>query len=49
LKVAIRGLGPSLPPLSVSRLNDPKLQLNNSAGQSIFSNNDWQDDPAGEF
>ena len=41
LKVAIRGLGPSLPTLSVPRLNDPKIILNNSAGKPIFINNDW--------
>lgn len=46
LKVAIRGRGPSLSGLSVPALNDPKLQLNDSAGQPMFSNNDWQDDPA---
>lgn len=41
LKVVIRGLGPSLPALGVPRLNDPKLQLNNSVGGIITSNNDW--------
>ena len=41
LKIAIRGLGPSLPPMFVSHLNDPKLQLNNSAGQPIYLNEDW--------
>ncbi len=41
LKVAIRGLGPSLAPLSVARLADPKLQLNDSSGRTIGSNDDW--------
>jgi subtilisin family serine protease len=41
LKVVIRGLGPSLPVLGVPRLNDPKLQLNNSLGGFISSNLDW--------
>ena len=41
LKVAIRGLGPSLPPLGVPRLNDPKLQLNSSTGKTLFSNDNW--------
>jgi hypothetical protein len=41
LKVVIRGRGPSLPPLGVPRLNNPKLQLNNSIGGIIFSNDDW--------
>jgi hypothetical protein len=41
LKVAIRGLGPSLPPLGVDRLNNPKIRLNNGAGQEVFANDDW--------
>ncbi len=41
LKVALRGLGPSLPALGVPRLNNPKIQLNNSAGQKIFANDDY--------
>lgn len=41
LKVAIRGLGPSLPNLGVAKLTDPKITLNNSSGQLIYSNNDW--------
>jgi hypothetical protein len=41
LKIAIRGRGPSLAPLSVPRLNNPTLQLNDSAGHTIFSNDDW--------
>ncbi len=41
LKVAIRGLGPSLPSLGVAKLNNPTLQLNNSSGNVIYSNSDW--------
>lgn len=42
LKVAIRGLGPSLDPfLGVPVLPNPKLTLNNSSGQVIASNGDW--------
>jgi hypothetical protein len=45
LTVAIRGRGPSIPPLGVPRLNDPKLQLNNSNGFPIWSNDDWANMP----
>jgi subtilisin family serine protease len=41
LKVAIRGLGPSLPPLGVPRLPNPMITLNNSSGHAIYTNNDW--------
>jgi subtilisin family serine protease len=41
LTVAIRGLGPTLPPLGVPRLNNPKLRLNNYAGFQLTSNDDW--------
>jgi len=41
LTVAIRGLGPSIPPLGVPRLNNPKLRLNNQSGFQITSNDDW--------
>lgn len=41
LKIVIRGIGPSLPPLSVARLNNPKITLVNSAGTTIASNDDW--------
>jgi subtilisin family serine protease len=41
LKVAIRGMGPSLPALSVPRLNDPKIRLNNLSGAPIGMNDDW--------
>jgi hypothetical protein len=47
LKVVIRGIGPSLTAVGVpNALPDPELVLNNSAGKQIFSNEDWQDDPA---
>jgi len=45
LKVAIRGIGPSLPTLGVPRLNNPRLTLRNMAGQVIFSNDDWNNLP----
>jgi thermitase len=45
LKVGIRGLGPSLPPLSVARLNNPTIRLYNSAGQQVFANDDWNNLP----
>jgi subtilisin family serine protease len=45
LKVAIRGLGPSLPPLGVARLNNPMITLNNGAGQQVFFNDDWNNLP----
>jgi Subtilase family len=42
LKVAIRGLGPSLDPyLSVPVLPNPKITLKNASGGTIYSNNDW--------
>ncbi|MBA3350848.1 MAG: hypothetical protein H0U23_00170 [Blastocatellia bacterium] len=47
LKVAIRALGPSLDPLSVARLNDPKLQLHKPDGTSVI-NTDWGLLPAGQ-
>ena len=45
LKVAIRGLGPSLPNLGVPKLNNPQIRLNNSAGQQVFFNDDWNNLP----
>ncbi|MBA3353116.1 MAG: S8 family serine peptidase, partial [Blastocatellia bacterium] len=41
LKVAIRGIGPSLQGLSVAKLANPKITLKNSSGGTIYSNNDW--------
>jgi hypothetical protein len=48
LKVAIRGLGPSLPQLGVARLNNPMITLNNGAGQQVFFNDDWNNLPEGQ-
>ncbi len=48
LKVAIRGLGPSLPNITATKLNNPKITLNNSAGQQIFFNDDWGNLPASQ-
>src|SRR5204863_2000688 len=45
--VVVRGIGPSLTPLGVpNALANPQLELRNSAGTVIRSNNDWMDDPA---
>ena len=42
LKVVLRGLGPSLPPLSVARLSNPKIRLNNATGAPVgVPNDDW--------
>jgi hypothetical protein len=43
LKVAIRGLGPSVP-VSVPRLGNPRIELYNSSGFLIDWNNDWAQD-----
>ena len=47
LKVAIRGLGPSMAnqQLGVPLLNNPQIRLYNSAGQQIFFNDDWNNLP----
>jgi hypothetical protein len=43
----VRGIGPSLTAFEVSNaLADPTLELRNSNGTLLVSNNDWQDDPA---
>ena len=43
-RVIIRALGPSLTPKGVSNaLNDPILELHNSRGNLIFSNDNWKD------
>jgi thermitase len=41
LKVAIRGLGPSLQGLTVAKLANPKITLKNASGQTIYSNDNW--------
>ena len=47
LKIAIRGIGPSLTPLiSVTALPNPKITLKNSSGSSITSNDDWVNMPS---
>ncbi len=44
--VVVRGLGPSLSGLGVPNvLANPTLELRNSNGALLISNDDWQDDP----
>jgi hypothetical protein len=44
--IVVRAIGPSLGALGVlTPLLDPSLELFDSSGQLIGSNNDWQDDP----
>jgi hypothetical protein len=46
-RVAIRGIGPSLSQSGLSNvLADPTLELHNSNGTTLVSNDNWQDDPA---
>lgn len=40
-KLMVRALGPSLP--IADRLEDPRLELFDSGGQSVASNNNWRD------
>jgi hypothetical protein len=42
--IIIRGLGPSLPD-AADKLPDPKLELRDSQGALIASNDNWMDDP----
>jgi hypothetical protein len=45
--VVLRGIGPSLSQSGVSNvLADPTLELRDSNGGLLISNDDWQDDPA---
>jgi len=45
-RIVIRGLGPSLSSLGVPNvLQNPTLELHNSDGTLLFTNNDWQDNP----
>jgi hypothetical protein len=45
-KIVVRGIGPSLTAFGVpNALPDPTLELRNSSGTVLVSNNDWQDDP----
>jgi len=46
-RIVVRGIGPSLLALGVANaLADPRLELRDSDGTLLVSNNDWQDDPA---
>ena len=46
-QVAVRGIGPSLAQIGLNLvLADPTLELRDSNGAVLVSNNDWQDDPA---
>jgi len=46
-RIVVRGLGPSLTALGVpNALADPTLELRDNNGTVLFSNNNWQDDPA---
>ena len=45
--IVVRGIGPSLTALGVANaLANPTLELRDSNGALLNSNNDWQDDPA---
>jgi hypothetical protein len=44
--VALRGIGPSLALIGLNPvLDDPTLELRDSNGALLISNDDWQDDP----
>jgi hypothetical protein len=46
-QVAVRGLGPSLSQFGLSNtLTDPTIELRNSNGSILISNDNWMDDPA---
>jgi hypothetical protein len=46
-RIVVRGLGPSLAAVGVANaLADPSLELRDSEGALVASNNDWQDNPA---
>ena len=46
-RLVLRGIGPSLTAFGVANaLANPTLELRNSSGAILASNNDWQDDPA---
>ena len=48
-RIMVRGIGPSLAPGSFPTsavLADPMLELRDSNGMLLISNNDWQDNPA---
>jgi len=46
-RIVVRGLGPSLTAAGVPNvLANPTLELRNPDGTLVFTNNDWQDNPA---
>jgi hypothetical protein len=46
-RIVVRGIGPSLAAVGVANaLADPKLELRDSDGALLASNNDWRDDSA---
>ncbi len=46
-RIVVRGIGPSLTALGVANaLANPTLELRDNNGAVLFSNNDWQDNPA---
>ena len=46
-RIVVRGIGPSLTAAGVpGALANPALELRNGNGVLLFSNNDWQDNPA---
>jgi hypothetical protein len=45
-RIVLRGIGPSLAALVGLQLDDPKLELHNSSGALVASDDNWQDDPA---
>ena len=46
-RVAVRGIGPSLSQFGLSNLlADPTVELRDSNGMLLISNDNWQDDPA---
>jgi hypothetical protein len=49
-KIIVRAIGPSLTALGVSgALQDPMLELHDSDGSLIFSNDNWRSDQEGQI
>ena len=49
-QIAVRGIGPSLAQIGLSPvLADPTLELRDSNGALLISNDNWQDDPISAF
>jgi hypothetical protein len=44
-EIIVRGLGPSLSAFGLNGLPDPKLELRDSQGALIASDDNWMDDP----